>query len=57
MKHCVPERPKRNLLELRQWLEDYFPDCRDELADVSLNFAVNGELVIENQKCFDPAMM
>ncbi|MCP4471290.1 MAG: aldehyde ferredoxin oxidoreductase [Gammaproteobacteria bacterium] len=49
-KHCVPDQTTRSLPELRQWIEGRFPECRDELADVSLNFAVNGELVIENQE-------
>ncbi len=49
-KHCIPDRPTRSLPELRQWLEDHYPACRDKLVDVSLNFAVNGELVIENQE-------
>ncbi|MCP5048764.1 MAG: MoaD/ThiS family protein [bacterium] len=61
-KHCIPDRPTRSLPELRQWLEDHFPECRDKLADVSLNFAVNGELVIENQgsvvlRCGDEVML
>ena len=49
-KHCIPDRPTPSLLELTQWIEDHFPECREKLADVSLNFAVNGELIIENQE-------
>ncbi len=50
MKPCIPEYPTKNLAELMQWLEHHYPDHSQELKDLSLNFSVNGELVIENQQ-------
>ncbi|MCP3689630.1 MAG: aldehyde ferredoxin oxidoreductase, partial [Gammaproteobacteria bacterium] len=47
---CIPEYPTASLPELMHWLESHFPDHSQELADLSLNFSVNGELVIENQR-------
>ncbi|MCP4187731.1 MAG: aldehyde ferredoxin oxidoreductase [Gammaproteobacteria bacterium] len=45
----IPDYPTRSLAELKQWIEHRFPDHNEELNDPSLNFSVNGELVIANQ--------
>ncbi len=50
VKPCIPDHPTRSLTELMKWVENRFPEHSRELEDLSLNFSVNGELVIENQQ-------
>ncbi|MCP4494873.1 MAG: aldehyde ferredoxin oxidoreductase [Gammaproteobacteria bacterium] len=50
MKPCIPEYPTKNLSELMQWLEHSFPQHSQELNELTLNFSVNGQLIIENQQ-------